>query len=225
MDKKERLEAIISHFADNRKSQLAKILDVSPQAINTWLSRNTFDMELIYAKCEGINPEWLFTGQGSMIKEKKENVNLIHKPICSEKRESDRPIPLYNINAAANLRTLFVPDANELLGEIQIPDAPVCDGAIFVSGDSMYPLLKAGDIVAFKKIDGIEGIRFGEMYLIQYALAGDDALVIKYLQKGDDCKSVKLVSYNTYHEPQDIPLSCIRALALVKFSIRKNTII
>ena len=62
------LEAIINHFANGNKSQLARILDVTPQAISTWLSRNTFDQELVYAKCENINPDWLLTGRGSMLK-------------------------------------------------------------------------------------------------------------------------------------------------------------
>ena len=47
MDKKRMLEAIIDHFANGNKSQLARILDITPQAVSTWLSRNTFDQELI----------------------------------------------------------------------------------------------------------------------------------------------------------------------------------
>ena len=38
------------------------------------------------------------------------------------------------------------------LGRIVIPNIPVCDGAVYVSGDSMYPILKSGDIVGFKSI-------------------------------------------------------------------------
>jgi hypothetical protein len=30
------------------------------------------------------------------------------------------------------------------------------------------------------------------------------------------------VSYNPHHEPMDIPLTSIQAMAIVKFSIRKN---
>lgn len=63
------LEAVINHFANGNKSQMARILDITPQAVSTWLLRNTFDQELIYAKCDGINPDWLLTGRGSMLKD------------------------------------------------------------------------------------------------------------------------------------------------------------
>ncbi|GCB33387.1 hypothetical protein KGMB02408_03320 [Bacteroides faecalis] len=38
------------------------------------------------------------------------------------------------------------------VGKIQIPKISFCDGAIYVNGDSMYPILKSGDIVEFKEI-------------------------------------------------------------------------
>lgn len=42
------------------------MLGVSPQAISTWEKRNTFDIELIYSKCENLNAKWLLTGTGEM---------------------------------------------------------------------------------------------------------------------------------------------------------------
>ena len=49
------LEALISHFTNGNKAQFAKLLGVSPQTISAWIARNTFDSELIYAKCRYIN--------------------------------------------------------------------------------------------------------------------------------------------------------------------------
>lgn len=67
MDRKAMLNAIISHYSDGNKSKFAAKLGITPQAINSWEKRNTFDINLIYAKCEGINANWLLTGQGPML--------------------------------------------------------------------------------------------------------------------------------------------------------------
>ena len=68
MDKKGILGALIAHYTNGNKSQFAKILGIKPQTINTWDTRGTFDLELIYSKCEGISAEWLLTGEGNMLK-------------------------------------------------------------------------------------------------------------------------------------------------------------
>ena len=67
MDKKERLEALISHFDDGKPSRFAKRLGVSPSTISTWMSRNTIDYDLIFAKCKDVSPGWLLTGEGNML--------------------------------------------------------------------------------------------------------------------------------------------------------------
>ena len=55
----------------------------------------------------------------------------------------DRSVTLYDISAAANLKTLLADRPQYALGRIVIPNIPVCDGAVYVSGDSMYPILKS----------------------------------------------------------------------------------
>lgn len=50
MSKKDRLLDLIGHFSNGNKSEFARMIGVSPQAINTWISRDTFDIETIYSK-------------------------------------------------------------------------------------------------------------------------------------------------------------------------------
>lgn len=57
---------LIKHYADGNKSRFASMLGISPQAISTWEKRNTFDIELIFTKCENLNAKWLLTGTGEM---------------------------------------------------------------------------------------------------------------------------------------------------------------
>ena len=68
MDKTLILNEIINKLFDGSKSKFARKLGVTPQTISSWLARNSFDIELIYAKCEVLAADWLLTGAGSMFK-------------------------------------------------------------------------------------------------------------------------------------------------------------
>lgn len=173
-----------------------------------------------------INPEWLLTGKGNMLKENGNDSNKItkiHKPKYMEKTFDEQIIPLYNIEAAANLKTLFINKEQFMIGSIKIPNSPKCDGAIYVRGESMTPLLRPGDIICYKEYYNWENIIYGEIYLASIDLGGDEYLAVKYIRKsnrGDDWISME--SENKQHDPKDFPIKSINALAMVKISIRLN---
>ena len=86
----------------------------------------------------------------------------------------------------------------------------------------MYPILKSGDIVGFKEIRSFSSVIYGEMYMVSFNKDGDEYLGVKYVNRSDVEGCIRLVSYNSHHEPMDVPFECIQAMAIVKFSIRKN---
>ncbi|MHC0445854.1 S24 family peptidase [Flavobacterium sp. 3-218] len=173
-----------------------------------------------------LNSEWLLTGNGPMIKEENTSVMIMN----SDRKTVDslhaaQEIPLYDLEAVAGLRELFSSgEPQRILDTIKIPNLPKCDGAISVTGDSMYPLLKSGDIILYKETE-FENIFFGEMYLLSVKLNDwEEYITVKYVQKSDQGQEfVKLVSQNSHHQPKDIHVSKISALALIKASIRINT--
>ena len=229
MDRKRMVSSLVEYYTNGNKSQFAKMLGITPQTINTWISRNTFNAELIYAKCEGVSANWLLTGCGSMINEQEREVNASLQvqekfPLKTDNLVDLQRIPLYNLEATAGLVSLFNDVDAIPISYISLPDLPACDGAVYVRGDSMYPLLKSGDIVLYKEIaNNSSGILWGEMYLLSFIIDGESYITIKYIQKADDERFVRLVSHNPHHSPKDIPADSIRALALVKASIRFNT--
>lgn len=227
------IDAIKEHLNMQKNTDFARFLGISSQAVSNWYSRNTFDAELLYSKCDFLNASWLLTGRGSMLKEEPKqmgvspvepDVQLLYHPKATEKKIHQQAIKLYDVAAAANLKTLFANKDQNILGEISIPDIPKCDGAIYVRGDSMYPILKSGDIIAYKEISSFSNVIYGEMYLVSFDIEGDDYLTVKYVNRSDQDGFIKLVSYNQHHDPKDIPVSSINAMGLIKFSIRKNTI-
>lgn len=177
-----------------------------------------------------INPAWLLTGEGSMLKTDKKSHQVNEAAVLytnSEKKSrKDQSIPLYNIEASAGIVTLFKDSDNyEPIDYINIPNLPKSDGALYVTGDSMYPLLKSGDIVIYKQLTtSIENIFWGEMYLISVELDGDVTTFVKWLQKSEKGEEyITLVSQNQHHQAKDIHISKIKALAMVKASIRINS--
>lgn len=142
----------------------------------------------------------------------------------TDKQQDQQLIPIYNIEASAGLVKLLDNAINQVVIDyISIPNLPSSDGALYVTGDSMYPLLKSGDIVVYKQIQDIKNdIFYGEMYILSVDISGEELILIKYVQKSDKEGYIKLVSYNKHHSDKDVPISKIRALALIKASIRYN---
>ena len=152
-----------------------------------------------------VNPEWLDSGKGEMFNAEPDYTAF--------RLRSDNSLPLFEEQGAT-----------KPINYIHIPNLPKCDGAIYIVGDSMYPLLKSGDIVLYKQLQDINSIFWGDMYLLSIDLDGEEYITVKYIQKSEREGYVKLVSQNPHHADKDIEMSRIRAIALVKASIRMNSI-
>lgn len=191
--------------------------------------------------CHDLNIGWLLTGNGSMLKNQKEQdcsqpddeQETLERQPAIYNFQSDyfninkQVIPLYEFEASAGLNLLFGNQTNQMpVDYISVPNAPKCDGAMFVRGDSMYPIMKSGDIICYKQITDLQNnLRFGEIYLLYINDGDDEYLTVKYVQvseRGSDY--IKLVSQNKYHAPKDEHLSHILGAAIIKLSIRYNTI-
>lgn len=190
----------------------------------------------IIDNCLDIDPVWLLTGKETMLKSdpylQKSVIHILNDTpeefLKTKTNETNKQlVPLYDIKALATAETLFKDENSEnSIGHITIPNLPKCDGAIYASSDSMYPLLKSGDIVLYKKIAStIENIYWGEMYLVSLLNDDEDEFVmLKWIhksEKGDDY--VTLSSENKHHQPKDLHINTIKGLALIKASIRINS--
>lgn len=178
-----------------------------------------------------LSADWLLTGNGPMLKSNKYEpiveVKPIHHPRSVEKKEDTQVVYLYDFEATAGLKTLFDNKRNNIIDTIKIPKLPKCDGAIHIVGDSMYPLLKSGDIILYREISpSIENIIYGEMYLLSYDIDGDDYVVVKYIRKSEKGEPfITLGSENPDYASRDIDFHRITAIAIVKASVRINCIV
>lgn len=78
-EKGKMLDAIKEHLNLPKNSDFARFLGISSQAVSNWYSRNTFDAELIYTKCEFLNPDWILTGREPMLKFTQEYIDTFNR--------------------------------------------------------------------------------------------------------------------------------------------------
>lgn len=186
-------------------AEFARYLGIPAQNLSKWKSRNTYDVALLYTKCSEINPEWLLTGEGEMLKDEKK------LPIAT-RTEEQNGIPLIPIEAMSGIAS----------GEISILELeceryviPLFKGADFlipVKGSSMVPKYNSGDVVACKRVP-MQDIFF--QWNKVYVLDTNQGPIIKRVAKSDQSECIKIVSENPKYEPFDLHLSQIYSISIV----------
>ncbi len=241
MEINERIKAIIKELYEGSTNKFAEAISVKPSVVSGYTgkrqSKPSYDViERIVANAN-ISPDWLITGEGSMLRQhpKEElektavSVSDTHSLYYSKQQEprlESQDIPLYSYEATGGILENIDNSAQYIQGTISIPNAPRCDGAVRVVGDSMAPAIQAGDIIAFKILHEVEHILFGDIFIIAYAIDFDEYLVCKIIRKSELGEAyVALHSLNPSYDPVDIPRSAIRRLALVKLSIHFHSIV
>lgn len=219
------LEGLIRHYTKGNKAQFAKLLGVSAQTISAWIARNTFDAELIYAKCRYIDPSWLLTGEGAMLQETDNKNAPTSKRTVEIARQaphgSSEGIPLIPLDAVAG----FPADSG---GGVRLEDCeryviPEFEnkGANFlirVSGDSMVPLYYSGDLLACRKITDIRFFQWGTIYVLE---TSQGVLVKRVQESVDHADSILCVSENSsVHHPFLLPHDDIRSLSIIVGLVR-----
>ena len=229
-----RISDLVVHFAEGKNTKFAELVGTSEANIRNYRGGKMPKFDFIYKVCEKleISFDWFILGKGTMFDQKsfheveKNDILVLSEKSKTYKTLEKQVIPIYNLKAAAGLVSLFQSPSSFIpVDYISLPNLGKVDGGLYAVGDSMYPLIKSGDIVVYRQIhDILNSIFWGEMYLLSYDLEGEEYIVIKYIQRSDTNGCIKLVSQNQHHSPKDIPVSNVRALAQIKASVRFNTI-
>lgn len=220
---------IYDGFADNDAdlaSKLGYTKSSFSQIINEKVPLSDKFVENLISTNENINKVWITEGVGEMLNSQIEkDLGVTVRKLKTDRAIERQDIPLYDVQASAGVVDLFGGQQKQIpIDYIRIPKLPQCDGALYVTGDSMYPLLKSGDIVMYKEINNIENnIIWGEMYLAYINNDGNEYFFTKFLKKSDREGFVQFVSQNQHHQTIEFPITSIKALALVKASIRINS--
>jgi hypothetical protein len=183
-----------------------------------------------------INLEWLISGDGEMLKASvfnlysDLNINDIREQYAAVANIDPETIPETNfidMNAPLEFIPIFsYKESHKCKGYLSIPKLSSCDGSGYVKTDSMYPMIKPGDIVCYKTANNTNNIHWGEMYIIHMTLDGEEFVTIKNLEKselGEDY--ICLTGYNKMYQPKDVPRESIEWKAIIKAHISYNSIV
>lgn len=189
MTKKERLEALIAHYSDGKPTRFAKHIGVAPSTISTWIARDTFDYDLLFAKCEMISPEWLLTGNGSMLKTALQEAMVV-EPVRSE--SPNKGAPYYDVDFLGGFDLTF--NNQTINPEYNIDFKPFNKQGVSwvnITGHSMEPRINHGDIIAIKECR-LEDVQYGEIY----AVVLDTIRTVKILRKSNNPDRMRYVPIN-----------------------------
>ena len=212
MEKKDRLLSLIGHYSGGNKSEFARMIGVSPQAVNTWITRNTFDIDIVYAKCLNVSPDWLLTGKGNMLKE--EETKDVSAPVV--RYDSKVGQPYYDVDFLGGFSEIYnsrvsLPDHN-----IIVPGFDRAHLWCNITGHSMEPQISHGDIIALRPC-AIDDILYGEMY----AVVLDTIRTIKIIRRGSSKKFLRYVPINPNFDEQEFEVNRIINVFEVIGSISK----
>ncbi len=147
MDKSLILNEIKKKENISTNKEFAEFLGIKATTLSMWHKRNTFDIELIFKKCEYLNPEWLLTGKGAMLKTDTHNIDSLD---TSEKEQYEEKIRLLEntLKDKEEIINLLREQVNSLKkGDFEMPPL-----SMVAEGAAKYPSTPIIEEKAPKKI-------------------------------------------------------------------------
>ena len=212
MDKTLVLDKIKEYYQFKSNSEFARFLGINSQNIRNWYARNNYNANLLIEKCPEVNPEYIITGDGPLLKD---GNKLLALP--------KEGVPYYGINVTASITESFndIPEMPSY--KINIPYLNDCTAAFPVYGDSMLPTYCPGDTVVVKEVKNKESMLWGEVYLIITNSNCDNLRTIKKVYISDDRKNFILRATNPdYAGDTIVPCDDVLKLFLVKGKISRT---
>ena len=221
ISKGEMLDAIKTHLNMTKNADFARFLGISSQAVSNWYTRNTFDAELLYTKCDFINPAWLLTGKGSMLKDNLSGIKTIDEADSSFMPTTSMSpsvgTPYYDVDFIGGFDEVFNSQVNMPSTNIVIRGFEKASLWCNVTGHSMEPKINHGDIIALRQCT-LNDIQYGEIY----AVVLDTIRTIKILRRSPDPDKLRFIPINTEdYDEQEFDKSRIMNVFEVIGSISK----
>lgn len=170
----------------------------------------------------GLSKKWLMSG--SDLPFAKESAGNIPQSSLSGHLRVDSShtdgTPVYDIDVTAGIMPRARMFASEnIIGSIKLPGIPSDCRIVKVSGDSMSPVIRNGDMIAVRELTNIKQIFWGQIYVVIL----DDYCMVKYVRRHSDPDKVILRSENPKYDDMEIERSEIRDMMFVQHILHLDT--
>jgi len=171
-----------------------------------------------------INPDWLLTGTGEMLRSQNIHSSThTHTGDAEQTAQNQREdtqkmieggtVILFDAEAAAGYGSFSeVLSKEKIAGYYNVPGLNHADFLIPISGSSMFPKYASGDILAAKIIDDPQFLQWGRPYIIA---TRDQGMLCKRIYESGQEDYINVVSENPKYDPFDIPKDDILGFAIV----------
>lgn len=232
--KQDRLKEVYSYLRDHKgihtQTDLAAALRITQPAMSAamngnqaYLTKNLF--QKICAAFPGeFNLDYLLTGEGTLLEN---NSHLLenNRPLPENNRHLSETSPIvsytkgkpyYDVDFSLGFDLVFNDQTSKPSYLIDFPPYNDCDCYCNAHGNSMYPTISSGDIVALKVINDFSYLINGEIYGI---VTANGLRTIKRVRDNGD--TFTLIADNPDVAEQTIPKSTVTNVFLVKGLIKQ----
>lgn len=165
-----------------------------------------------------VNANWLLTGRGPMLLPQDDTKEGTVQPAYrSPIAEESDGIPLIPIEAMAGALTTEQTVLNYECERYVVPAFKGADFLIRITGDSMTPTYRSGDLVACQRFP-LSDVFF--QWNKAYVLDTKQGPLIKRIKPGSDNDHILIVSDNPDYEPFELSRSQFNGIALVRGLVR-----
>jgi len=189
-------------------SNLSKIMHEKLQVSDALINRIVVSLD--------VNKRWLTDGEGLPFIKARAGMRNVKQNVGDA--PLDESLPIYDLDITATTDPDF--ENERIIGWINLPELSNKDCRIVrVSGESMSPIVRDGDLVSVRSVSRDGTIFWGQIYVVML----DDYCMVKYVRKHPDPDYVVLNSANKAYDDVEVRRDEIRGLLLVQHIIHVDT--
>lgn len=202
----DRLNFFVDKYLQGNKTSFYKKTSLANGFLDRSGGIRTGNLEKVSLAFPELNTHWVLTGTGEVLNSEPN----FEEQVVSEETFV-KPVPVYDTEVFGGKRDLVnTTDYEAIIGWARMPGFEDCIGWTKIKGDSMAPIVKAGDFVAVLPEIDKKYILPGALYIVSFSGEKAPHPMLKYIHLEDG--KVLLRSVNSKYKDMVLNMEDIKAI-------------